>query len=176
MERNIVEQAGIPYYGVSSGKLRRYFDLENVADFFRVIVGVFQAFRLLGELNAAVVFSKGGFVAVPVVLAARVRRIPVVIHESDGDPGLATRITARWADRICVAYADMVEMFPPRLRARVVVTGNPVRSAFFRAGQTPATRATATSGPATATGDGAAHRGAAFCPPWASRKQLTRLS
>ncbi|MDA3949719.1 MAG: undecaprenyldiphospho-muramoylpentapeptide beta-N-acetylglucosaminyltransferase [Spirochaeta sp.] len=159
MEREIVEHAGIPFFGVSSGKLRRYFDLENVVDLFRVIAGVFQAFRLLAALNAAVVFSKGGFVAVPVVLAARLKRVPVIIHESDGDPGLATRITARWADHICVAYSDMVELFPRRLRDRVVVTGNPVRSAFF--GAAAGTGAGPGAPPATATGDGAVHRGAA---------------
>ncbi len=131
IERSIVRRAGIEYRAVPAGKLRRYFDIENLLDAFRVIAGVLAAWRLLGTLRACLVFSKGGFVAVPVVLAARVRRIPVLIHESDADPGLATRITAPLAERILVPYADSVHAFPRSVRDRVVVSGNPVREAFF---------------------------------------------
>ncbi|MCG8479368.1 MAG: undecaprenyldiphospho-muramoylpentapeptide beta-N-acetylglucosaminyltransferase [Spirochaetales bacterium] len=133
IERSIIRRAGIEYRAVPAGKLRRYFDVENLLDTFRVIAGVLAAWRLLGELRACLVFSKGGFVAVPVVVAARLRGIPVLIHESDNDPGLATRITAPLAERIMVPYADSVRAFPHRVRGRIVVTGNPVRRAFFEA-------------------------------------------
>ncbi len=131
VEREILRTTGIPYAAIPVGKLRRYFDLENVLDVFRVGAGILAARRLLRRLDAAVVFSKGGFVAVPVVLAARLLRIPVVIHESDFDPGLATRITAPLARVICVPYPETVRSFPSRLHRRVLVTGNPVRSVFL---------------------------------------------
>ena len=133
VERSIIGRAGIEYRAVPTGKLRRYFDMENLLDAFRVIAGVLVAWRLLGELRACLVFSKGGFVAVPVVVAARIRGIPVLIHESDNDPGLATRITAPLAARIMVPYADSVYALPRRVRARIAVSGNPVRRAFFEA-------------------------------------------
>lgn len=131
VERSIVAEHGIPYHPISSGKLRRYFDLKNVTDAFRVIAGIIQAVALFRRLDVSVVFSKGGFVAVPVVIAARLRRVPVVIHESDADPGLATRISARFAEVICAPYNDTFDRLPPNLRGRVRVTGNPVRPAFF---------------------------------------------
>ena len=89
MERKLIENAGIPYDGISSGKLRRYFDLKNFSDPFRVIKGYAEARSLLKKYRPDVVFSKGGFVAVPVVLAARHFKIPTIIHESDMTPGLA---------------------------------------------------------------------------------------
>ena len=83
MERKLIEQCKIPYYGISSGKLRRYFDWKNFSDPFKVIKGYAQARRLLKKLKPDVVFSKGGFVSVPVVMAAKRRKIPAIIHESD---------------------------------------------------------------------------------------------
>ena len=77
---------GIPYYGISSGKLRRYLNLKNLSDPFRVLKGIGEAKKILKKLRPDIIFSKGGFVAVPVVLAARRRRIPVIIHESDMTP------------------------------------------------------------------------------------------
>jgi len=142
VERGIVRTRGIPYRRVRTGKLRRYFDLKNVTDLFKVVIGTVESTVLLGRLDAAVVFSKGGFVAVPVVIAARLRGIPIVIHESDADPGLATRITAPFARVICVPYEETARYFvrpgnrrnwSNRPARRVVVTGNPVRAAFFTA-------------------------------------------
>ena len=131
MERSIVAGSDIPYRGVPAGKLRRYLDPENILDVARVLAGIVAAWRLLGHLKARVVFSKGGFVAVPVVVAAWLRRIPVVIHESDADPGLATRLTAPLARRIFVAYPDTLRTIGARLRQRARVSGNPVRRAFL---------------------------------------------
>ncbi|MFW6228434.1 MAG: undecaprenyldiphospho-muramoylpentapeptide beta-N-acetylglucosaminyltransferase [Alkalispirochaeta sp.] len=140
VERRILENRGIPYAGISTGKLRRYLDIQNVFDLFRVVAGVFQAYSRLKrwvrkspEVDGAAIFSKGGFVAVPVVIAAAILRIPVVIHESDSDAGLATRITAPFARTICVPYPDTVDSLPPWLRRRCIVTGNPVRQEFSSA-------------------------------------------
>jgi UDP-N-acetylglucosamine--N-acetylmuramyl-(pentapeptide) pyrophosphoryl-undecaprenol N-acetylglucosamine transferase len=132
VERQIVAAAGVPFVGVPAGKLRRYFDLQNALDFFRVFAGIGAAWKELRRRKAAAVFSKGGFVAVPVVVAARLLGIPVVIHESDADPGLATRLTAPLARTIMVPYPETAAAFPRRLRRRIVVTGNPVRAAFTR--------------------------------------------
>ena len=89
IEKELIEEIGIPYYGISSGKLRRYFDLKNFTDPFRVIKGFFEAKKLMKKLKPDVVFSKGGFVTVPVVLAAASKKIPVIIHESDMAPSQA---------------------------------------------------------------------------------------
>ena len=92
MERKLIEDLGIPYYGISSGKLRRYFDPKNFSDPFRVVKGYFEAKKLLKKLKPNVVFSKGGFVSVPVVLAAKACKVPALIHESDMTPGLANKL------------------------------------------------------------------------------------
>jgi UDP-N-acetylglucosamine--N-acetylmuramyl-(pentapeptide) pyrophosphoryl-undecaprenol N-acetylglucosamine transferase len=135
VEREIVRRSGIPYAAIPTGKLRRYFDWENVSDVFRVGAGILAALRVLRSVEARAVFSKGGFVAVPVVVAARILRIPVVIHESDADPGLATRLTAPLADYICVPYEETARRFKGRLRRRIRVTGNPVRREFHEISQ-----------------------------------------
>ena len=83
IERKLIEEMGIPYYGISSGKLRRYFDPKNFSDPFRVLKGFHEAKKLLKKLKPDVVFSKGGFVTVPVVIAAKKCKIPAIIHESD---------------------------------------------------------------------------------------------
>ena len=86
IERKLIEEYGIPYYGISSGKLRRYFDLKNFTDPFRVVKGLFDAKKLMKKLKPDVVFSKGGFVSVPVVIAAKKCHVPAIIHESDMTP------------------------------------------------------------------------------------------
>ena len=92
IERKLIEEMGIPYYGISSGKLRRYFDPKNFSDPFRVLKGFHEAKKLLKKLKPDVVFSKGGFVTVPVVIAAKRCKIPAIIHESDMTPGLANKL------------------------------------------------------------------------------------
>ena len=94
IEKEIVKDANIPYYGISSGKLRRYFDLKNFSDPFKVVKGVFEAGKIMKKEKPDVVFSKGGFVSVPVVIAASLRKIPVVAHESDITPGLANKLSS----------------------------------------------------------------------------------
>lgn len=127
MERHIVEDAGIEYHGLPSGKLRRYFSLQNVVDLFKVAVAIICALFLLRRLRPALLFSKGGFVSVPPVIAAHFLGIPVISHESDLDPGLATRINARFSDSVLVAYEQTRQMLPGALSATVIATGNPVR-------------------------------------------------
>ncbi len=115
------------YIPIPTGKLRRYFSLRNVVDVFRVVAGILASIAILVRRRPEVLFSKGGFVSVPPVIAARILRVPVITHESDVDPGLATRINARFATKICVPYPATKELLPERIRARTYVTGNPVR-------------------------------------------------
>lgn len=124
MEKEIVERAGIRYYGISSGKLRRYFDLKNFTDPFRVIKGYFEARKLMKEIKPDVVFSKGGFVSVPVVIAASRSRIPVIAHESDMTPGLANKISLRFCTKICCNFPETVNYLPGD---KAVLTGCPIR-------------------------------------------------
>lgn len=131
-ERALVEEAGIPFHAVATGKLRRYFSWRNFTDPARVLAGAFQAYSLLGRLKPAVVFSKGGFVTVPVVYAARLRGIPVVLHESDLTPGLANRLCLRLCQRICVSFPETRDHLPPAARGKSVVTGSPIRPALFK--------------------------------------------
>lgn len=131
VERIICKRAGIAFHGIPSGKLRRYLSWQNVWDIFRVAAGILAALRLLRRLRPRVVFSKGGFVSVPVVVAAALRGVPVISHDSDADPGLATRINARCSRWICLPYEHSARAVPAALRRRVLITGNPVRRAFF---------------------------------------------
>ena len=108
IERKLIEDLKIPYYGIASGKLRRYFDIKNFSDPFRVIKGYGQAVRLMKKLKPSVVFSKGGFVAVPVVMAAKHCHIPVVIHESDLTPGLANKLSIPSATKVCCNFPETI--------------------------------------------------------------------
>ena len=128
MERKLIEDLNIPYHGISSGKLRRYFDLKNFTDPFRVIKGMGEAKKLMKELKPDVVFSKGGFVTVPVVFAAKSCNIPVVIHESDMTPGLANKLELPKASRVCCNFPETKDMFP---EGKAVVTGTPIRKELF---------------------------------------------
>lgn len=124
IERKLIEGAGIPYDGISSGKLRRYFDLKNFSDPFRVLKGCAEAMRLIRKYRPDVVFSKGGFVAVPVVLAARHYKIPTIIHESDMTPGLANKICIPSAAKVCCNFPETLHYLP---REKAVLTGSPIR-------------------------------------------------
>lgn len=124
IEKTLIEDLNIPYYGISSGKLRRYRSLKNLSDPFRVLHGLFQAKKLMKQIKPDVVFSKGGFVSVPVVLAAGSRKIPVVIHESDMTPGLANKIAMRKASKICCNFPETVKYLPAD---KAVLTGSPIR-------------------------------------------------
>jgi len=134
MDRSLVEEAGIDFYGIPSGKLRRYFSLRTAADVFKVIAGFFAARKILKKEKVLILFSKGGFVSVPPCAAAASLGIPVFTHESDYSPGLATKINVRFVmrtkGRIFTAYKDTERFFPETVRERITVSGNPVRSGF----------------------------------------------
>ncbi|MEE3393040.1 MAG: undecaprenyldiphospho-muramoylpentapeptide beta-N-acetylglucosaminyltransferase [Lachnospiraceae bacterium] len=128
IEKKLITELGIPYYEISTGKLRRYFDVKNFTDPFRVIAGFSQAKKILKELNPSVIFSKGGFVSVPVVLAAKKLKIPAVIHESDMTPGLANKICIPSAARVCTNFPETVKLIPDN---KAVLTGTPIRQELF---------------------------------------------
>ena len=128
MERELIEAQKIPYIGISSGKLRRYFDWKNFTDPFKVLKGYGQAVSTLKKLKPDVVFSKGGFVSVPVVLAAKHCHIPAIIHESDITPGLANRIAIRGAKKVCCNFPETMKYLP---EDKAVLTGSPIRRELF---------------------------------------------
>ncbi|MDR1061714.1 MAG: undecaprenyldiphospho-muramoylpentapeptide beta-N-acetylglucosaminyltransferase [Clostridiales bacterium] len=126
-EAALMPKEGITYHAIQTGKFRRYFAAENFVDPFKVACGVAQAFAVLSRVKPSVVFSKGGFVGVPVILAAKLRRIPSVVHESDITPGLANRICAPLASAICTSFRQTAGHLAPSSRAKCRCTGAPVR-------------------------------------------------
>ena len=129
IEKKLIEEFHIPYYGISSGKLRRYFDPKNFSDPFKVLKGIGEARRTLKELKPDIVFSKGGFVSVPVVLAAKRLHIPVIIHESDLTPGLANKICIPSAAKVCCNFPETLSHLPA---GKAVLTGSPIRQELLR--------------------------------------------
>lgn len=129
IEKRLIEDMGIPYHGISSGKLRRYFDVKNFSDPFKVMKGYSEASRLIKELKPNIVFSKGGFVTVPVVLAARRRKVPVIIHESDITPGLANKLSIPSATKVCCNFPETLAHLPEN---KAVLTGSPIRQELFK--------------------------------------------
>lgn len=139
MDRNIVEKAigpdGLPtadeFFGIPSGKLRRYFSMKNFSDLFRIAGGFFKAYHVLRKQKPAVLFSKGGFVSVPPCIAARLLKIPVYTHECDFTLGLANRLNFKSAKTMFVSYEETKRRLGSAEQKRVVVTGNPVRPVFY---------------------------------------------
>lgn len=124
IEKKLIADYEIPYYGISTGKLRRYFDPQNFTDPFRVIKGFAEAKKILKEIKPDVVFSKGGFVSVPVVRAAAALKIPCIIHESDMTPGLANKLCIPVAQKICCNFPETLNHLP---KDKAVLTGSPIR-------------------------------------------------
>lgn len=142
VERELVAAVpGVAYHAISTGKLRRYFSWQNFADPFRILRGVCEARRLIRQCKPDVIFSKGGYVSVPVVIAAG--KTPVVAHESDLTPGLANRIAARYADRVCVTFADTARHISG---GRAVHTGTPIRPELYAGDRARALAFTGLSG------------------------------
>jgi UDP-N-acetylglucosamine--N-acetylmuramyl-(pentapeptide) pyrophosphoryl-undecaprenol N-acetylglucosamine transferase len=141
MDRNILGQNTLSgthttidgFYGIPSGRFRRYFSLKNLTDIFRIFGGFVVSFFILFKYKPDLLFSKGGFVSVPPCLAARLLRIPVYTHECDFTPGLATRINSRSARHILVSYKETAAFFSASCAEKIIVTGNPVRSVFYNA-------------------------------------------
>lgn len=124
IEKKLMEDFDIPYYGIATGKFRRYFDPKNFSDPFRVIKGMMEARKYLKEIKPDVLFSKGGFVSVPVVRAADSLGIPCIIHESDMTPGLANKLCIPVAKKVCCNFPETFSMLPPN---KAVLTGSPIR-------------------------------------------------
>ena len=124
IEKELIEPFGIPYHGISSGKLRRYFSVQNFTDPFRVLKGFREAHKLIRQLKPDVIFSKGGFVSVPVVLAGKRCKVPVIIHESDMTPGLANKIAIPSAAKVCCNFPETLKSLP---EGKAVLTGYPIR-------------------------------------------------
>ena len=129
MERELIAKIGILYYPIATGKLRRYFSVQNFLDCFRIIAGIVQAFSLCRKLKPQVVFSKGGFVAFPVVVGAWLNRIPVISHESDVTPGLANKLIYPFATKLCVTFPATQQYF--KNSKKIVVTGTPLRESLL---------------------------------------------
>lgn len=124
IEKELIEPFGIPYHGISTGKLRRYLSARNLTDPFRVLKGLGEARRLIKILDPDVIFSKGGFVSVPVVLAGKKRHVPTIIHESDMTPGLANKLSLSAATKVCCNFPETLELLP---EGKAVLTGSPIR-------------------------------------------------
>ena len=124
IEKKLIEELNIPYYGISSGKLRRYFDVKNFTDPFRVLKGFHEAKKLMKQLKPDIVFSKGGFVTVPVVIAAKKCKVPAIIHESDMTPGLANKLCIPSAVKVCCNFPETAKNLP---QEKAVLTGTPIR-------------------------------------------------
>ena len=125
IEKRLIEDYRIPYYGIATGKFRRYFDLKNFSDPFRVIKGYLEAKKILKTLKPDVLFSKGGFVSVPVVRAAAALKIPCIIHESDMTPGLANSLCIPIAKKVCCNFPETIQSLPAE---KAVLTGSPIRA------------------------------------------------
>lgn len=149
IEKEIITKLAMPYYSIATGKLRRYFSWQNFIDPYKIIFGIIQAFMLIRKLKPNAVFSKGGFVAFPVVIAAWLNRIPVIIHEADLTIGLANKLCLPFATKICVTFPETIVQIKNKEKA--AITGIPIREDFFH---------------------GSAERGRAICGFAANKKVL----
>ncbi len=118
----------VPYHEISSGKLRRYFSLKNFTDPFRVVLGIGQALSIIRKVKPKIIFSKGGFVSVPVVIAAKLANVPVVVHESDVTPGLANKIALPFASHIFTVFKETMQHLP---NDKATCTGSIIRQQLF---------------------------------------------
>lgn len=131
IERELVGQLNeVDYCCIAAGKLRRYFSWQNVIDLFKVVVGVIQSIYYLYKISPDVIFSKGGYVGLPVTVAAWLLRVPVIVHESDLTVGLANRIAFMWANCIALTFKQTKDHLAAKWQSRAVITGMPLRSEF----------------------------------------------
>jgi len=129
IEKRLMADFDVQYYGIATGKFRRYFDLKNFSDPFRVIKGYREAKKILKQIKPDIIFSKGGFVSVPVVRAAADLKIPCIIHESDMSPGLANKLCIPVADKVCCNFPETVSKVPA---GKAVLTGSPIRAELMK--------------------------------------------
>ncbi|MDP3561657.1 MAG: undecaprenyldiphospho-muramoylpentapeptide beta-N-acetylglucosaminyltransferase [Legionellaceae bacterium] len=129
VERKMIEEINIPYHPIRCGKLRRYFSWQNFIDPIHIAIGIVQSYFKLKQLKTQVIFSKGGFVALPVVIGAYLNRIPIVVHESDMTPGLANRLSFPFTNVICLTFESTKKHI--KGAAQIEVTGTPIRESLF---------------------------------------------
>lgn len=129
IENGIIKEANIKYHTISSGKLRRYFDIKNFTDPFKVIKGIVEAIIIIKKEKPNVVFSKGGFVSVPVIIAAHFCKVPAIAHESDMTPGLANKLSAPYCTKVCVTFPESVKNIKGD---KAVLTGTPIREELLK--------------------------------------------
>ncbi|MBD3360743.1 UDP-N-acetylglucosamine--N-acetylmuramyl-(pentapeptide) pyrophosphoryl-undecaprenol N-acetylglucosamine transferase, partial [Candidatus Peregrinibacteria bacterium] len=127
VEKNMVEKVGVRYEDIPCGKLRRYFSFQNILDIFKMPLGLLKAKKILKKFSPDIVFSKGGFVSVPVTAAASRLKIPVIIHEADISPGLANKFCFRFAKKICLSFEESKSYLPKKFLKKAVYTGIPLR-------------------------------------------------
>ncbi|WP_174616162.1 undecaprenyldiphospho-muramoylpentapeptide beta-N-acetylglucosaminyltransferase [Virgibacillus ihumii] len=129
IERKLIDQLdGVTYYPIATGKLRRYMSKENFKDPFKVLKGTMQAWRIIGKRKPSVIFSKGGFVSVPVIIAAKLSGVPAVIHESDFTPGLANKLAIPFAKKVLATFPETMNYLP---EAKAEYVGAVIRDELF---------------------------------------------
>lgn len=129
IEKSLITPLDIDYYEISTGKLRRYLDFKNLTDSFRVIKGISDATSIIRKIKPNIIFSKGGFVSVPVVIGGHFNKVPVIIHESDISPGLANRISIPFAKKVCATFPEALQNIP---KDKAILTGTPIREELFK--------------------------------------------
>lgn len=129
IEKTLMTELGIPFYGIATGKLRRYFSVQNFIDPFKIVYGILQALYFLRGIKPNVVFSKGGFVSLPVVIAAWLSRVPAIAHESDLSPGLTTKLSYPFVKHVCITFERAKNHF--KYKNKLVLTGTPLRHSLF---------------------------------------------
>lgn len=127
MEENLIKQQGVPFFGIHGGKLRRYVDLKNFTDVFKIDAGFFESVSIIKKLRPDVIFSKGGFVSTPVVWAAHFCKVPVAAHESDGTVGLANKLSLPFVKKVCYTFPQTGKQIPD---GKGVFTGLPIRDSL----------------------------------------------
>ena len=129
IESKLIPELGIPYKGIACGMFRRYKTIKNLTDPFKVIKGIFEASGFIRKFKPNVIFSKGGFVGVPVTIAAFLHHVPVILHESDMSPGLANKLSLPFAKKICCNFPETVGFLPKK---KAVLTGSPIRDELLK--------------------------------------------
>src|SRR5699024_742702 len=144
IERDLISEInGVTYYPISTGKLRRYMSIENMKDPFRVLKGITQAWNIIRKTKPNVIFSKGGFVSVPVIVAARFRRVPTIIHESDLTPGLANKLATPFAKKVLTTFPETVKYLPKK---KATYIGAVIREQLFTGSKENGLKATRLTG------------------------------
>src|SRR5690625_3505664 len=134
IERELITALeNVTYYPISTGKLRRYMSIENFKDPFKVLKGTMQAWKIIGKRKPNVIFSKGGFVSVPVVLASKLRRVPSVIHESDYTPGLANKLSIPFTNKVLATFSETMQYLPEN---KAEYVGAVIRDELFQGDKT----------------------------------------